>query len=140
MRTRSDSQAGSEENRLDSNGDVVEVPVEVPRDPAKYRPSQHFAQRLKQRVPVYHQGPVPAAIIENGTVTRRRWTAPDELDDPGQPVAFTGDVDGERYTVIAALRPGGYRSAETKHTVLTVYEGDPPADDGDAVAETGGDR
>ena len=120
--------------------DIVEVPVKPPRKTECYRPTKHFKQRLRERVPSFHHGPVPAQIIEEGAVTRRAWRAPPQLDDPGQPVAFTGTVDGRRYTVIVALRPGGYRAPKLKHSVLTVYEGDPPAGDAGDGTTTRGDR
>ena len=124
----------------EENTDIVEVPVKPPRKAECYRTTKHFKQRLRERVPSFHRGPVPAEIIEEGAVTRRTWRAPQHADNPGQPVAFTSTVDGRRYTVIAALRPGGYRSTEVKHTVLTVYEGDPPAGDAGDVTDTRGDR
>jgi hypothetical protein len=50
-------------------------------------------------------------------------------DEPGHPVAFTDYVDFAQYTIIVALRPAAYRARDTVHEMLTVYEGEPPADD-----------
>jgi len=116
-----------------ADDDLVEIPVRPPRDLDRYQSTTHFIQRLRERVPDHHQGPVPREIIESGRVTRRPWSSDDGLAAPGQPVAFTGEVDGDRYTVIVALRPSGYRSPETTHEVVTVYEGDPSDADVDPI-------
>lgn len=108
-----------------TDDDLVEIPVRPPRDIDRYNPTKHFGQRLRERVPSRHRGPVPSEIIESGRVTRRRRDAPDDLDAPGHPVAFTGRVDGEQYTVIVALRPGGFRDPGRPHDVITVWPGDP---------------
>lgn len=108
-----------------TDDDLVEIPVRPPRDLDRYEPTKHFGQRLRERVPSRHRGPVPSEIIESGRVTRRPWDAPADLDAPGQPVAFTGRVDGDQYTVIVALRPSGFRDPGRPHDVITVWQGDP---------------
>ena len=107
------------------SGELIEIPVLPPRTPSCYRPTQHFKMRLRERVPSRHFGPVPAKLIENGRLQRRPWGAPDDLANPGQPVAFTDEIDGETYTVVAALQPAGFCSPDTKHDLLTVYTGEP---------------
>jgi len=113
--------------------ELVEIPVLPPRTPSCYRPTTHFKQRLRERVPGRHHGPVPAKLIEDGRTQRRPWGAPVDLVEPGQPVAFTDKVDGKTYTVIAALRPAGFCSSDMTHDLLTVYTGEPPAEPTDAV-------
>ena len=104
--------------------DLVAVPVRPPRDAGLYRATKHFNQRLKERVDRWHRGPVPRDVIVNGFVTRRPFEGVTDADDPGHPVAFVGDVDGDTYTVIAALRPAAYRESDTVHDLLTVYPND----------------
>ncbi len=118
--------------------DLVTVPVRPPRDAACYRATKHFKQRLNERIPDRHHGPVPRDIVENGAVTRRPFDGVTDADDPGQPVAFIGDVDGHAYTVIAALRPAAYRQPDTVHDLLTVYATDVRPDT--AVDQTGGEQ
>jgi len=104
--------------------DLVTVPVRPPRDAGCYRATKHFKQRLNERIPSRHHGPVPRDIVEQGAVTRRPFRGITDADDPGHPVAFVGDVDGDTYTVIAALRPAAYRESDTVHDLLTVYPND----------------
>jgi hypothetical protein len=118
-----------------SDDDLVEIFVRPPRDLDRYQTTTHFGQRLRERVPERHHGPVPKEIITDGRVTRRPWSGDNELDEPGHPVAFTGRVDGKRYTVIVALRPSGYRSPDTTHDIITVYRGKPPSE---SAEHTGG--
>jgi hypothetical protein len=111
-----------------TDDDLVEIPVRPPREVDRYNPTTHFGQRLRERVPERHRGPVPSEIIETGRVTRRPWDAPDCLDAPGQPVAFTGRVDGDQYTVVVALRPDGFQRPDAPHDVITVWPGDAAED------------
>lgn len=136
--THTDPHARQQDSFVTDSDEIVEVPVKPPREPSAYRTTKHFKQRLRERVPGFQHGPVPAKIIENGSITRRPWTAPEDLEEPGQPIAFTGEVDGDTYTVIVALMPSGYRSADTKHAVLTVWQGEAPA--ADQVADRGDQR
>lgn len=48
---------------------LVEIPVAPPRQPAAYRPRDHFLQRLRGRVPEYARD-LPREIIQNGRVCR----------------------------------------------------------------------
>lgn len=107
-----------------SKDDLVEIPVLPPRTTSCYRPTQHFRQRLSERIPSRHHGPVPRDIVENGTVTRQPFDGYPEAGGPGHPVAFVGDVDGDTYTVIAALHPDAYCQPDTVHDLVTVYTGD----------------
>ena len=111
--------------------DVVEIPVQPPRDPTCFRPTDHYLHRLHERVPERDRGDVPREIIKHGHVERQAW-APSKFDgEPGQPVAYTADVNAETYTVVTALRPSGFADPETKHVVLTVYTGEPSHREGD---------
>lgn len=106
--------------------DLVEIPVYPPRSLDCYRPTTHFGQRLRSRVPDRHHGPVPRDIISDGTVARQPLNH-DRKNEPGHPVAFTGYVDQQQYTVTVALHPDAYCDPDTVHELLTVYKGKPPA-------------
>ena len=119
----------------DGRGDLLRVPVRPPRDPAAYRPTDHFIQRLRERVPEYDRD-LPRRVIQDGRACRVRGDSVDDDLKYGTPVGFTDTVEGKPWTVIVALRPVAFVD-DVKHRALTVFQGTPtPADrDGDAGGE-----
>ena len=114
--------------------DLVTVPVAVPRDAQAYRATAHFQQRLKERVPEFQRASLPGRLIEDGRVTRAGEYRPNGTGK-GTPVAFTDEIVGETWTLIAALRPDAFgREGDRKHAALTVYRGAP-----EQPPETAGD-
>lgn len=120
--------AADDESSTDTE-QLVEIPVEPPREPAAYRPRDHFLQRLRERVPEYARD-LPRDVIQDGRVCRVRGDTVDDQPGYGTPVAFTATVDGDPWTVVVALRPDGFASADPTHHALTLWQGTPtPADD-----------
>lgn len=107
----------------DGRGDLLRVPVRPPREPAAYRPTDHFIQRLRERVPEYDSN-LPRRIIEDGRACRVRGDSVDGGADYGTPVGFTTAIRGEPWTVIVALRPAAFVD-DGKHRALTVFQGTP---------------
>jgi hypothetical protein len=107
-----------------STADLVTVPVAVPREPAAYRPTVHFGQRLKDRVPEHDRDALPRRLIEDGRVNVAGEYRPGTGPGKGTPVAFSDEIGGETWTLIAALRPRALTRDGT-HAVLTVYRGPP---------------
>ena len=108
---------------MSTTRDIVTVPVAVPRDPAAYRPTVHFAQRLKDRVPEYDRDALPRRLIEDGRVSR----VPDHAhatDAQGTLVAFIDEIAGETWTLIVSLRPGAF-TRDGKHGAVSIYRGRP---------------
>ena len=104
--------------------DIVTMPVAVPRDPPTYRATAHFQQRLKERVPEYLRDSLPGQLIEDGRVNVAGEYRPGTGPGKGTPVAFSGEIGGETWTLIVALRPRALGRDGT-HAVLTVYQGPP---------------
>jgi hypothetical protein len=116
-----------------STADLVTVPVAVPRDPPAYRATTHFQQRLKQRVPEYLRDSLPGRLIEDGRVNVAGEYRPGTGAGNGTPVAFSDEIGGDTWTLIAALRPRALTRDGT-HAVLTVYRGPPSESPESAVS------
>jgi hypothetical protein len=131
--TTEDAQATQQPAR----DDLLEVPVRPPREPAAYRPTDHFIQRLRERVPEYDSD-LPRRLIQDGTAARVRGDSVDDGLQYGTPVGFTDTVGGKPWTVVVALRPAAFVDGDdVKHRALTVFQGTPtPAgQDADAGGE-----
>jgi hypothetical protein len=111
-----------------STDQLVEIPVRPPRDPAAYRPTDHFLQRHRERVPEFDKS-LPRRVIETGQASRVRGAAVADASDYGTPIAFTTAVRGEPWTVVVALRPVAFVDSDTKHRALTLYQGTPTRTD-----------
>jgi len=107
-----------------STDDLVTVPVAVPRTPPSYRATTHFQQRLKERVPEHLRDSLPRRLIEDGRVNVAGEYRPGTGPGKGTPVAFSDEIGGETWTLIAALRPRALTRDGT-HAALTVYRGPP---------------
>jgi len=116
-----------------STADLVTVPVAVPREPAAYRPTVHFGQRLKDRVPEHDRDALPRRLIEDGAVSRVP-EHPHAPDARGTLVAFIDEIAGETWTLIVSLRPGAF-IRDGKHGAVSIYRGR-PEDDPDADEHT----
>ena len=125
--------------RIDRESDTVTVPVAPPRDPARYRATRHFSNRLRERVDDVDRDELPRTLIEDGRVAR---VAGDDADVPaderGATVAFTTTGPRARpWTLVAALRPVAFALDDERHRALTIFQGTPTRRDD--VAGAGGD-
>mgnify|MGYP006896946126 CR=1 FL=1 len=107
------------------------VPVAVPRDPAAYRSTVHFQQRLRARVPEYRRDSLPRQLIEDGEARRAGQFRDGPGEARGTPVAITDEIAGETWTLVVSLRPTAF-GRTGRHAAVTVYTGRP---DGGEVAE-----
>ena len=123
-----------DERRTESN-QFVEILVTPPREPAVYRPRDHFLQRLRERVPEYQRN-LPREVIKEGRVCRVPGADVTENPDYGTPVAFTKSVDGKPWTVVVALRPDSLIADDAKHDALTLFQGTPTPLVGSGVTST----
>jgi hypothetical protein len=120
---------------------TVTIPVAPPRDPAEYRATRHFSNRLRERVDERDRDQLPRTLIDRGRITRVAGDrdVPDVPDDEhGATVAFTTTGPRERpWTLVAALRPVAFIDDSERHRALTIFQGTPtPRSD---VAGAGGD-
>jgi hypothetical protein len=114
----------SDDDRGTDDKQLVEIPVEPPRDPAAYRPRDHFIQRLRERVPEFARD-LPRDVIQDGRVCRVHGDTVADSPDYGTPVAFTHTVRGDTWTVVVALRPDGFADDGADHYALTLWQGEP---------------
>jgi len=121
--------------------ETVTVPVAPPRDPAAYRATGHFRNRLRERVDDADRDHLPRTLIEDGRVSR--VVDHDDADVPdgerGTTIAFTTTGPRARpWTLVAALRPVAFDVArDERHRALTIFQGTPTRRaDGD---DAGGD-
>lgn len=120
--------------------ETVTVPVAPPRDPSAYRATDHFRNRLRERVDDADRDHLPRTLIEEGRVAR---VAGDDADVPaderGATVAFTTTGPRARpWTLVAALRPVAFTHDDERHRALTIFQGTPTRrDDGDGAGGDG---
>jgi hypothetical protein len=103
---------------------------EVPREPDAYRPTTHFGQRLRERVPSSHRDRIIRECFETGVC--RGTTPPSSVDRPGvafQTFEFEARVthgDFERvYSLVVGVVRDAFRG-EPKHRALTIYQPEEP--------------
>lgn len=118
--------------------DTVTVPVAPPRDPSRFAATDHFRNRLRERVDDHRRDTLPAALIREGRVHRAPATADDVPEyERGAMVAFTtATATGRPWTLLAALRPRAFADPDERHRAVTIYQG--PAPDADAATDRGG--
>jgi len=100
------------------------VPMPVPRDPAQYRATTHFGQRLRDRVPEPLRDRVVRECITHGYC--RGASPPDSIVDSDeermvQAFAFERELEGVRWTVVVGIMRARYLRDGAKHKALTVY-------------------
>ena len=125
MTTTPDTTA--DDGRTAYDTETVTVPVAPPRDPARYRATRHFSNRLRERVDDVDRDELPRTLIEDGRVAR---VAGDDADVPaderGATVAFTTTGPRARpWTLVAALRPVAFADGDERHRALTIFQGTP---------------
>jgi len=136
MATEHDDLPGEDAQTTQDRGRLLNIPVRPPREPAAYRPTDHYLQRHRERVPEYDSD-LPRRVIEDGRACRVRGDTVEDDLGYGTPVGFTETVRGEPWTVVVALRPTAFVD-DDKHRALTVFQGTPtPADTGGAAVGGG---
>ena len=137
MTTTPDTTA--DDGRTAYDTETVTVPVAPPRDPARYRATRHFSNRLRERVDDVARDHLPRRLIEEGRVSRVVDHDGDVPDgERGTTIAFaTVADDGRPWTLVAALRPVAFADDDERHRALTIFQGTPTRRDD--VAGAGGD-
>lgn len=103
----------------------VSVSVPVPREPAAYRPSVHFGQRLRERVPERLRDRVVNECIETGECRGVRPPRRDDADDEiKQHFAFEATVADGRWRLVVGIRSAALLNDDKKHLAVTVMEVD----------------
>jgi hypothetical protein len=100
--------------------------------------TDHFRNRLRERVDNHRRDTLPAELIREGRVRRAPTTADDVPEhERGACVAFTtATATGRPWTLIAALRPLAFTADDQRHRAITIYQGPAP----DAAPAARGDR
>jgi hypothetical protein len=95
---------------------------EVPRDPAEYQSTQHFAMRCKDRVPTATRDLYITQTIEIGELSAA--TPPQSVDneyDICQHFEFEREFAHWTCRIIVGMRPIAARQDDKKHLALTIY-------------------
>jgi len=104
----------------------VNLSVPVPLDPSQYRPTVHFGQRLRERVPDGIQDDVIEDCIReggcHGVSPRKCEDNIDEHEDVVQFFGFDGRLNGRHWRVVVGLREAAYLDRGREHLAVTVYE------------------
>jgi hypothetical protein len=119
-------QTHTAEDRRKEN-QLITIPVVPPTDPAQYRATRHYHNRLRERVSEAFQSTLPAKLIREGQVRRLEDAGNIGLSETdGAKIAFTTTGPKNRpWTLIAGLRPMAFTDSEEKHRAVTIYQGTP---------------
>ena len=104
---------------------------EVPREPDAYRPTTHFGQRVRERVPSSHRDRIIRECFEAGVC--RGTTPPSSVDRPGavfQTFEFEARILIGHSSRVFLLVVGVVRDAfrgSAKYRALTIYEPEDPS-------------
>lgn len=105
-------------------------PVDVPREPDAYRPTTHFGQRVRERVPAAHRDRIIRECFESGVC--RGTTPASSVDRPGvafQTFEFEARIligDSSRvFSLVVGVVRDAFRG-DAKHRALTIYEPEEP--------------
>ena len=104
---------------------------EVPREPDAYRPTTHFGQRVRERVPAAHRDRIIRECFEHGVC--RGTTPPRSVDQPGavfQTFEFEARIlignSSRAFLLVVGVVRDAFRGS-AKHRVLTIYEPEEPS-------------
>jgi hypothetical protein len=99
---------------------------DIPREPDAYRATNHFVNRLKQRVDEAFQPSLPATLIQDGTIRRLKPDCGNNRRECHAKVAFVSTGPKQRaWTLVAGLRHEAYYNPKQCHRAITVYLGTP---------------
>ena len=108
--------------------------VQVPREPDAYRPTTHFGQRLRERVPGDDRDHVVRACFERGVCRGTR--PPKGVDRPGEVFqtfefearfsadSLIGSESARTYALVVGVVREAFRSPAKKHRALTIVPRD----------------
>jgi len=102
-------------------------PRPVPRDPEAYRSTNHYINRLKQRVPEDLQSDIAARCVKRG-VLKAKTRAGEADGNAWQDFAFYRKIDDQPWCLIVAIVPQAYESEMVKHAAKTIYPLDQESD------------
>jgi hypothetical protein len=97
----------------------VPVAMDVPRDPEEIRPTIHFTQQLKKRVPSDEQDQAVRETIKYGD--HHGSYHPDGRHGDHDCVQQYFKVVGESWTVVLGVNPDAYQDSSAKHLAITIY-------------------
>ena len=104
---------------------------EVPREPDAYRPTTHFGQRVRERVPSSHRDRIIRECFEAGVC--RGTTPPSSVDRPGavfQTFEFEARIlignSSRAFSLVVGVVRDAFRGS-AKHRALTIYEPEDPS-------------
>lgn len=95
-------------------------PKKVPRDPKAYRSTQHFINRLKQRVPEKLQSDIAARCVRHGEL-KAVSAAGKASSNAHQDFAFFHEIDGTTWKLVVGIVPRAYESDHVKHFARSIY-------------------
>ena len=103
---------------------------EVPREPDAYRPTTHFGQRVRERVPAAHRDRIIRECFATGVC--RGTTPPSSVDRPGavfQTFEFETRIlignSSRVFSIVVGVVRDAFRG-RGKHRALTIYEPEEP--------------
>jgi hypothetical protein len=112
-------------DRIESHNDTPAT-LRVPREPDAYRVTNHFLNRLKQRVDEAFQPSLPATLIQDGTIRRLKPDCGNNRRECHTKVAFVSTGPKQRaWTLVAGLRHEAYYNQRECHRAITIYCGTP---------------
>lgn len=95
-------------------------PKPVPRDPKAYRSSQHYINRLKQRVPEELQNDIAARCVRHGKL-KAVSKAGHASSNAHQDFAFFHEIRGTTWKLVVGIVPQAFESEHVKHFARSIY-------------------
>ena len=107
---------------------------DIPRDPNRFRPTTHFGQRLRERVPAADRDRVVRECFERGVC--RGTTPARSVDRPGvvfqtfefearfSESALIGSETARTYALVVGVVREAFRNPRKKHRALTIVRRD----------------
>jgi len=93
---------------------------EVPREARAYRPTNHFVNRFRERVPDDLEPDIVERCLRYGTISARGQAGQAD-GNVWQVFGFEHTIEGDRWRVIVGIVPQAYDSEMVKHEAITIY-------------------
>lgn len=107
---------------VESEATLIEMSIHVPRDPSDYRVTNHFKNRLRQRVDAAFRETLPSTLIKSGSVRELKQ------GDGYRTIVFTTTSGGRKakpWSLVAALNPKAFTNDDVDHRAITIFQGIP---------------